>query len=122
MPPRSAGLVLAVELPSPWITPTGQPYTDWRDWLRPGGVLAVLTTNPAGTGCFANHTGLIVAAAQAAGLTYRQHIVTIQAHPGSDQPGDPHAPAAPSSSATGQVHVSAHLDLLIFTADQGGIR
>lgn len=115
--PYSAGLVLAVELPVPWVTPTGEPYTTWRGLLHSDGVLAVITTNPAGPGRFANHTGLVIAAAESAGFAYLQHIVAVHAHVAGDRllvPTD-HAETDPS----GLVHVPTHSDLLIFTTGGG---
>ncbi|MCO1575211.1 hypothetical protein M8C13_05485 [Crossiella sp. SN42] len=109
--PHSAGLVLAVELPLPRITPSRQPYTDWVSWLQPGGVLAVLTASPSGAGRFVNSAGLVIAAATAAGFTYRQHIITVPARPDTN-----------AQAVSDPVQVPAHHDLLLFTADHGGIR
>ncbi|MBB4679467.1 hypothetical protein [Crossiella cryophila] len=103
--------MLAVELPLPHITPSGQPYLDWCSWLRPGGVLAVLTASPTGLGRFVNSAGLVIAAATAAGLTYLQHIVAAPTRP-ADQLAEVGEP----------VRVPAHHDLLIFTSTRGGHR
>jgi hypothetical protein len=122
--PRSAGLVLAVELPIPWITPTGQPYRDWAGLLRPGGVLAVITANPAGPGRFANHTGMVVAAAEDAGLGYLQHIVAVHAHVHGERLLVPTSTdhTQPELGTAEYVHVPAHTDLVIFTMAEGGLR
>lgn len=117
--PHSAGLVLAVELPLPWVTPTGEPYTAWRGLLRNDGVLAVITANPAGPGRFANHTGLVIAAAEAAGFAYLQHIVAVHAHIAGDRLLVPADHAGSDPGVGGLVHVPAHSDLLVFTVGGG---
>ncbi|WP_158684536.1 hypothetical protein [Amycolatopsis orientalis] len=117
--PSSVDLLLAAELPAPWIDTDGQPYTIWARWLAPGGVLAVATRNPAGQGRFADHTGAVVTAATNAGLTYLQHIIAVLAH----VQGDRLLLSSPSASVTlpaDAVHADAHTDLLVFHNDFGG--
>lgn len=82
----------------------------------------MITTNPAGAGQFANHTGTVVAAAETAGLNYLQHIITVYARLHGERlliptttPPRP-APTAPSPGAKPVVHVPVHHDLLLFTA------
>lgn len=113
-PDGSLGLILAVELPAPCVDHDGQPYLTWARWLRPGGVLAVVTASPAGVDDFAHHTAAVVRAAETAGLSYLQHIVAVLAHVDGDRllVADP----PPSAEADRTVHIPAHSDLLIFTA------
>ena len=117
--PGSVDLLLAVELPAPWIDTDGAPYTSWAQWLAPGGVLAVATRSPAGQGRFADHSGVVVTAATNAGLTYLQHIIAVLAH----VHGDRLLISSPPTSVTlpaDAVHRSAHTDLLVFHNDFGG--
>ena len=117
--PGSVDLLLAAELPAPWIDIDGQPYTTWARWLAPGGVLAVATRNPAGAGRFADHTGAVVTAATNAGLTYLQHIIAVLAH----VQGDRLLLSSPPASVTlpaDAVHAEAHTDLLVFHTDFAG--
>jgi hypothetical protein len=80
--------------------------------LRPGGLLAVLTSAARAPG----QVGRVVARARAAGLGYTQHIVLVHAVIRGDSldgpllPPDPHCPL---------VHAAAHTDLLLFTAPEG---
>jgi hypothetical protein len=80
--------------------------------LRPGGLLAVLTSAARAPG----QGGRVVARARAAGLGYTQHIVLVHAVIRGDSldgpllPPDPHCPL---------VHAAAHTDLLLFTAPEG---
>lgn len=60
-------------------------YRRWAGLLRPGAVLVVITTNPAGAGRFHNHLGAVITAARAAGLTYLQHIIAVCAHVEGDR-------------------------------------
>lgn len=114
-PDGSVGLILAVELPVPFVDDDGQPYLTWARWLRPGGVLAVVTANPAGVDDFAHHTAAVVRAAETAGLSYLQHIVAVLAHVEGDRLLVADPPPL-SAEAHRTVHVPAHSDLLIFTA------
>ena len=80
--------------------------------LRPGGLLAVLTSAARSPGL----PGDVVARARAAGLGYTQHIVLVHAAIRGDSlnapqlPPDPHYPS---------VHATAHIDLLLFTSPEG---
>ncbi|MFD9958345.1 hypothetical protein [Amycolatopsis sp. NPDC058986] len=112
-------LLLAVELPAPWIAADGQPYTTWARWLAPGGVLAVATRNPAGAGRFADHTGAVVTAATNAGLSYLQHIIAVLAHVHGDRLLVSSPPASVTLPADA-VHPVAHTDLLVFHTDFAG--
>lgn len=116
--PHSLGLILAVELPVPLVWHDGEPYRTWARWLRPGGVLAVITANPAGVDDFAHHTASVVRAAEAAGLSYLQHIVAVLAHVEGDRLLVADSPPHRRDRAR-TVHVPAHSDLLVFTAPQG---
>jgi hypothetical protein len=109
--PGSVDLLLAAELPAPWIDTDGQPYLSWIRWLAPGEVLAVATPTPAGAGRFADHTGSVVTAATNAGLSYLQHIVAVLAHIDGDRllvSGPPASVTVPAEA----VHADAHTDLL----------
>ncbi|WP_051473339.1 hypothetical protein [Saccharomonospora piscinae] len=117
--PGSVDLLLAAELPAPWIDTDGQPYLTWARWLAPGGVLAVVTRNPAGRGRFADHTGAVVTAATNAGLTYLQHIIAVLAHVHGDRLLLSSPPASVTLPAEA-VHPTAHTDLLVFHTDFGG--
>lgn len=117
--PGSVNLLLAAELPAPWIDTDGQPYLSWTRWLAPGGVLAVTTRNPAGAGRFADHTGAVVTAATNAGLTYLQHIIAVLAHLQGERLLVPRPPASVTLPAEA-VHADAHTDLLVFHNDFGG--
>ncbi|MEV0701023.1 hypothetical protein AB0I53_24350 [Saccharopolyspora sp. NPDC050389] len=111
-------LVVACQLPAPAPTSAGEPYASWARWLRPGGVLAMITANPAGPGRFANHTGAIITAAETAGLAYLQHVIAVLAHVEGDRlliPDD-HGASTEPVSARNPVHVPAHADVLIFLA------
>lgn len=116
--PGSVDMVLAAELPAPWIANTGAPYTSWARWLAPGGVLAVATRNPAGAGRFADHTAAVVTAATNAGLTYIQHIIAVIAHVQGDRLLVPCPPASVTLPAE-VVHADAHTDLLTFHNEFG---
>ncbi|WP_020670209.1 hypothetical protein [Amycolatopsis nigrescens] len=117
--PGSVDLLLAAELPAPWIDTDGQPYLSWARWLAPGGVLAVATRNPAGQGRFADHAGAVVTAATNAGLTYLQHIIAVLAHVQGDRLLISSPPASVTLPADA-VHADAHTDLLVFHTDFGG--
>jgi len=80
--------------------------------LRPGGLLAVLTSAAHAPGL----PGDVVARARAAGLGYTQHIVLVHAAIRGDSldapqfPPDPHCPLA---------YAAAHTDLLLFARPEG---
>ena len=80
--------------------------------LRPGGLLAVLTSAARAPG----QAGRVVARARAEGLGYTQHIVLVHAAIRGDSldapqfPPDPHCPLA---------YAAAHTDLLLFTGPEG---
>jgi hypothetical protein len=84
--------------------------------LRPGGVLAVLTSPAAPGGTLTGTAGSLVAAARAAGLVYAQHIVLVRA----DIDGDRLTPADAGPAVTGDR--PAHDDLLLFTKPGEGAR
>ncbi|NKQ52011.1 hypothetical protein HFP15_03855 [Amycolatopsis sp. K13G38] len=115
----SMDLLLAAELPAPWIDTDGQPYTTWARWLAPGGVLVVATRNPAGAGRFADHAGAVVTAATNAGLSYLQHIIAVLAHIQGDRLLISSPPASVTLPADA-VHTEAHTDLLVFHSYFGG--
>jgi hypothetical protein len=84
--------------------------------LRPGGVLAVITTSPAPAGQLTDLAGHAVASARAAGLIYAQHIVLVHAAIRGDH-------LAPGPAATGIAGLPGgcrvHSDLLVFTKPGG---
>jgi len=80
--------------------------------LRPGGLLAVLTSAALAPG----RPGEVVARARAAGLGYAQHIVFVQAVIRGDSLGGPQPPPRPHGPL---VHAAVHTDLLLFTAPEG---
>ena len=79
--------------------------------LRPGGLLAVLTSAARAPG----QAGRVVARARAAGLSYTQHIVLVHAVIRGDSLDGPQLPHPPGPL----VHAAAHTDLLLFTAPEG---
>jgi hypothetical protein len=80
--------------------------------LRPGGLLAVLTSAARAPGL----PGRVVARARAAGLGYTQHIVLVHAVISGDNLDGPQPPQGLDSAG---VHAAAHTDLLLFTAPEG---
>jgi hypothetical protein len=80
--------------------------------LRPGGLLAVLTSAARAPGL----PGDVVARARAAGLGYTQHIVLVHAVIRGDSLDGPQPPPGLDSAG---VHAAAHTDLLLFTAPGG---
>jgi hypothetical protein len=80
--------------------------------LRPGGLLAVLTSAARAPG----QAGRVVARARAAGLGYTQHIVLIHAVISGDSFDGPPLPPDPNGPPA---HAAAHTDLLLFTAPEG---
>jgi hypothetical protein len=80
--------------------------------LRPGGLLAVLTSAARVPG----QAGRVVARARAAGLSYAQHIVLVHAVVSGDSLDGPLLPPDPQCPL---VHAAAHTDLLLFTAPEG---
>lgn len=103
-------------------TPSGGPgdadiYAACERALRPGGVLAVITTSPVTAGRLRDVPGEVTTRARAAGLVYLQHIAAIHAHLDGGHltpaPGTP--PAQP-----GTAHARAHSDVLVFTKPGGG--
>jgi hypothetical protein len=87
--------------------------------LRPGGLLAVITT----TGWHPGWAGQLIAQARAAGLVYAQHIVAVHALFGDDRLLSPPAPQPFDSAASpaDTRHLPVHTDLLLF-AQPGGPR
>jgi hypothetical protein len=86
--------------------------------LRPGGVLAVITSPAAPGGMLTDTAGSVVAAARAAGLVYAQHIVLVRA----DIVGDRLVPAAHSTGFVAPGGRPVHNDLLVFTKLGGQAR
>jgi len=92
--------------------------------LRPGGVLAVITSPAApggplvGTFGSAGAAGSVVAAARAAGLVYVQHIVLARAA----IDGDRLTPAAPGTGPATPGGSPVHDDLFVFTKPGGEAR
>lgn len=82
--------------------------------LRPGGLLAVLTSAARAPG----QAGWVVARARAAGLGYTQHIVLVHAVISGDSFDGPLLPPDPNGPL---VHAAAHTDLLLFTAPEGPV-
>ena len=80
--------------------------------LRPGGLLAVLTSAARMPG----QAGRVVARARAAGLGYTQHIVLVHAVIRGDSLHGPHLPPHPHDPL---VHATAHTDVILFTAPEG---
>jgi hypothetical protein len=89
---------------------SGLLHTACERLLRPGGILAVITS-PCAPGSAPDSAGGVVATARAAGLVYAQHIVLVRAEVDGDR-------LAPADSVGGQVHD----DLLVFTKPGGGPR
>jgi len=91
----------------------GLPWAACQRALRPGGLLAVITTAVWHPGW----AGQLIAHARAAGLMYAQHVIALHAalsddrllSPPAPQPG---APAAASPADTR--HLPVHTDLLLF--------
>jgi len=86
--------------------------------LRPGGLLVTVTGNTHGPDRLIDWAGNTVAAAQAAGLDYLQHIVAVHAAVRGSALG---APLSASTSETGDAsgfaprrHLVVHHDVLIF--------
>lgn len=110
---------------------TGWPVTDQLDpvillgglrrRLRPGGILAVIITNPDpatdGDTSAPVELGPLVTAATAAGLSYLQHLVTM---PTGDRPPATHDldPTKTSAANDGTVHERVHEDILVFRRPQ----
>lgn len=112
----SIDLVMALALPTPPNARGLTTYSRWQRWLRPGGSLVVITANPAGPGRFANHTGTVIARAEAVGLVYLQHVIAVLAHVEGDRllvEAPRHGPPPPRRPRE-TVHVPAHSDILIF--------
>jgi hypothetical protein len=112
----TADLVVALALPTPPSDTTHSVYSRWARWLRPGGTLVVITRNPAGAGRFANHTGTVISRAEAAGLTYLQHVIAVLAHVEGDRlliNGPRHNASVPRRPRE-TVHLPSHSDVLIF--------
>ncbi len=76
--------------------------------LRPGGLLAVLTS----AACTPTQAGRVVGWAHAAGLGYTQHIVLVHAFIRGDSLDVPQRSPCPLSA-------TAHTDQLLFTAPEG---
>ena len=80
--------------------------------LRPGGLLAILTSAARAPG----QAGRVVARARAAGLGYTQHIVLVHAVIRGDSLDGPQLPPRPPGPPA---HAAAHTDLLLFTVPGG---
>lgn len=80
--------------------------------LKPGGHLCIEVTDVDANGRFLDHATEAIAVAQAAGLTYHQHIVAIHEHPSEQE-----LPPGNQISALGQQqqHRRDHIDLYIFS-------
>jgi hypothetical protein len=87
--------------------------------LRPGGVAVLVTRQQPGQ----DRPGLLTAFAQAAGLTYLQHIAAVEATAGNGklrprvEPATAHGPdcTCTGTAARAGRHQVAHHDLLVFT-------
>ncbi|MCG3755859.1 hypothetical protein [Amycolatopsis sp. Poz14] len=114
----SVDLLLAAELPSPWIDSDGQPYRSWAGWLAPDGVLAVALHDEAGRGRFADYASAVTTAATNAGMRYARHIIVTLAPVERDRllRSRPQASVTVPAEA---VHASKRTDLLIFRNDSG---
>jgi hypothetical protein len=86
-------------------------YAACQRVLRPGGVLAVLTTSPATAGRLHDLPGQAVTQARAAGLVYAQHIILVHAAIRGGQLIPDPATGVAGLPAARQVHS----DLLVFT-------
>jgi hypothetical protein len=87
--------------------------------LRPGGVLAVITSSTPCPAGLRDDPGEAITRARAAGLVYAQHIVAVHAaiRDGQITPG--HDAARPGDAAgAGAAHVRIHSDFLVFTKPQ----
>ncbi|WP_143132430.1 hypothetical protein [Amycolatopsis rubida] len=114
----SVDLLLAAELPAPWIDADGQPYQSWARWLAPGGVLAVALHDEAGRARFTDHAGAVAAAATNAGMRYARHVIVTLAPVERDRLLRS-CPPASVTLPTESVHASKRTDLLIFRNDSG---
>jgi hypothetical protein len=126
----TADLVVVTACPAPGCWPPGPaadrggdtdprlPWAACHRALRPGGVLAVITTAVRRPGW----AGRLIAHARAAGLMYAQHVVVLHAPVRDDHLLSPSPqPAGASAGPADGVHRPVHTDLLLF-AQPGGTR
>jgi hypothetical protein len=85
--------------------------------LRPGGILAVLTSSTPGPAGLRDGPGEVIVAARASGFTYTQHIVALLA-PITDGRITP-APGLHIPADGAALHTQVHSDLLVFTKPGG---
>jgi len=97
----------------------GLPWPACQRALRPGGLLAVITTAVWRPGW----AGQLIAHARAAGLMYAQHVIALHAPIRDDHLVSPQAnPGAPAAASPADArHLPVHTDLLLF-AQPGGPR
>ena len=94
-------------------TGPGLPWAACKRVLRPGGLLAVITTTVRRPGW----AGQLIAHARSAGLVYVQHVVAVHAALGEDRllsPPVPHPAAQAVASPADTRHLPVHTDLLLF--------
>jgi hypothetical protein len=124
----AAALAVVTACPAPGCRPPGPAGAGSADlglpWaaccraLRPGGLLAVLTTAARHPGW----AGQLIAHARAAGLVYAQHVVVLHAPVRDDHLLSPWPQPAPASAGPADTrHLPVHTDLLLF-APPGGPR
>lgn len=92
----------------------GIEYAACHRLLRPGGVLAVITTAARTPSWPAE----VIAYARAAGFTYAQHVIALHA-PIRDSRLHPPAGSLTLAGQPGRWHLPAHSDYLIFTSPGG---
>jgi len=99
-------------------TDPGLLYAACQRVLRPGGLLAVITSAARQPG----HPGELIACARAAGLIYTQHIIALHAPIRGSRLTIPAADALslrPDTAAAAPVNLPIHSDLLLFAAPGG---
>jgi hypothetical protein len=89
-------------------------YAACRRLLRPGGLLAVVTSAARDP----RRAGQVIADARAAGLVYTQHVIAVHAPVDGDRLTSPW-PAQGAGTASDLTHLPVHTDLLLFARPEG---
>jgi hypothetical protein len=89
-------------------------YAACRRLLRPGGLLAVVTSAARDPG----RAGRVIADARAAGLVYAQHVIAVHAPVDGDRLTSPW-PRQGAGTASDLTHLPVHTDLLLFARPEG---